>query len=79
MTAYDSAAVLSRALNLLQGEPVATEINRAFSLLGQIDSPRGTWTFNATRSPQQKWYLRRLTLDGKVLSNLLDSDLMVLG
>jgi branched-chain amino acid transport system substrate-binding protein len=79
MAAYDSAGVLSRALNLVPGQPTGLEINRAFSGLGQIESPRGTWTFNINRSPQQKWYLRRLHLDGKVPSNLLESDLAVLG
>jgi branched-chain amino acid transport system substrate-binding protein len=79
MAAYDSAAVLDKALRLVKGIPTAAELNKAFSLLGQIDSPRGTWAFNATRCPQQKWYLRRLRLDGMVPANLLDTDLQVLG
>jgi branched-chain amino acid transport system substrate-binding protein len=79
MAAYDSAAVLSRAVSLVVGDPTGPEINRAFSSLGQIESPRGTWAFNINRSPQQKWYLRRLSLDGRVPSNLLDTDLVVLG
>jgi len=79
MAAYDSASVLSRVMSLVPGEPTGNQINDFFSELGQIESPRGTWTFNINRSPQQKWYLRRLTLDGRVPSNLLDSDLMVLG
>jgi branched-chain amino acid transport system substrate-binding protein len=53
-------------------------LNRAFSLLGQIESPRGTWAFNHNRSPQQKWYLRKLRLDGQLPANLLDADLAVL-
>jgi branched-chain amino acid transport system substrate-binding protein len=79
MAAYDSAAVLNRALSLVPTSPTGAAINTAFSKLGQIDSPRGTWTFNQTRSPQQKYYLRRLTLDGMVPANLLDTDLMVVG
>jgi branched-chain amino acid transport system substrate-binding protein len=79
MAAYDGAAVLGRALGLVSGEPSGDQVNTAFSSLGQIDSPRGTWTFNINRSPQQKWYLRRLGYDGMVPSNLLDIDLAVLG
>lgn len=79
MAAYDGAAVLSRALALVPGEPTGAQINTGFSSLGQIDSPRGIWTFNINRSPQQKWYLRRLGYDGMVPSNLLDADLTVLG
>jgi branched-chain amino acid transport system substrate-binding protein len=79
MSAYDSASVLDKALRLVEGRPTASALNQAFSLLGQIDSPRGTWTFNINRSPQQKWYLRKLHLDGMVPANLLDTDLTVLG
>jgi branched-chain amino acid transport system substrate-binding protein len=78
MAAYDSASVLDKALRLVPGIPNGAELNKAFSSLGQIESPRGTWTFNANRGPQQKWYLRRLRLDGMVPANLLDTDLEVL-
>jgi len=78
MAAHDSAAVLDKALRLIDGEPTATALNQAFSLLGQIDSPRGSWTFNINRTPQQKWYLRKLRRDGQVPANLLDTDLAVL-
>ena len=78
MAAHDSAAVLDKALRLIDGEPTAVALNQAFSLLGQIDSPRGSWTFNINRTPQQKWYLRKLRLDGQVPANLLDTDLAVL-
>lgn len=79
MAAYDSAAVLDKALGLTPATPSGPTLNQAFSLLGQIESPRGTWTFNINRSPQQKWYLRRLHLDGMVPANMLDTDLTVLG
>lgn len=78
MAAYDSASVLDKGLRLIDGEPTAAALNQAFSLLGQIDSPRGSWTFNQNRTPQQKWYLRRLRNDGQVPGNLLDADLSVL-
>jgi branched-chain amino acid transport system substrate-binding protein len=79
MAAYDCGAVLSRALSLVPGDPTGALVNRALSQLGQIESPRGTWTFNINRSPQQKWYLRRLGYDGMVPANLLDADLLVVG
>ncbi len=77
--AYDAAAVLDRALTLVPTDPTGARINQAFSGLGQIESPRGTWTFNINRSPQQRWYLRQLTLDGQVPANLLETDLTVVG
>jgi branched-chain amino acid transport system substrate-binding protein len=76
---YDSAGVLASAFALLPGAPTGATVNQAFSKLGQIDSPRGAWAFNINRSPQQRWYLRRLQLDGAVPANLLDADLAVQG
>ena len=79
MTAYDAASVIDKGLRLIEDDvPAAVALNQAFSLLGQIDSPRGAWTFDINRTPQQKWYLRRLRLDGQVAGNLLDTDLTVL-
>ena len=43
-----------------------------------MESPRGIWAFNINRTPQQKWFLRRLRLDGQVAANMLDADLAVL-
>lgn len=78
MAAYDSASVLDKALRLVSGPATADNLNQAFSRLGQIQSPRGHWTFNVNRAPQQLWYLRRLRLDGRVAANLLDTELTVL-
>jgi branched-chain amino acid transport system substrate-binding protein len=78
MTAYDTANLLDLALRQLGDEPAQAEVNQALSLLGQIESPRGTWTFNSNRTPQQRWYLRHLQMDGQVLANLVDADLEVL-
>jgi branched-chain amino acid transport system substrate-binding protein len=78
MAAYDTASVLDKAFRLVEGDPNSFNLNRALTQLGQIDSPRGAWVFNAKRTPQQKWYLRRLRLDGMVPANMLDSDLAVL-
>ena len=78
MAAYDSASVLDKALRLTGDDLTPAALNRAFSLLGQMESPRGIWAFNINRTPQQKWFLRRLRLDGQVAANMLDADLAVL-
>jgi branched-chain amino acid transport system substrate-binding protein len=78
MAANDSAAVLDKALRLTGEDLTPAALNRAFSLLGQMESPRGVWAFNINRTPQQKWFLRRLRLDGQVAANMLDADLAVL-
>ena len=75
MQAYDSAAVLDNALRLVTGRPTPAALNRAFSDLGQFESPRGTWAFNVNGTPQQKWYLRELGLDGQMPANLVSTDL----
>jgi branched-chain amino acid transport system substrate-binding protein len=76
--AYDTAMLLDRALGLVSGDPDGNKINDAMKVLGQINSPRGTWAFNLNHSPQQTWYLRQLRVDGQVASNLHESDLAVL-
>jgi branched-chain amino acid transport system substrate-binding protein len=70
--------LLDRALGLVSGDPDGNKINDAMKVLGQINSPRGTWAFNLNHSPQQTWYLRQLRVDGQVASNLHESDLAVL-
>jgi branched-chain amino acid transport system substrate-binding protein len=75
MAAYDSASVINSALRLIGDEVEPFELNRGLGLLGEIQSPRGTWQFSVNRTPQQKWYLRRLLLDGSTPANLVDSDL----
>jgi branched-chain amino acid transport system substrate-binding protein len=79
MASYDAAAVLDRALMQIQSGLTSDRLNKAIKGLGQIQSPRGNWTFNAAQSPQQNWYLRKLRLDGQVPANLLDRDLGVFG
>jgi branched-chain amino acid transport system substrate-binding protein len=77
--AYDSAALIDKALRSITGAPTAAALNASLGQLGEINSPRGFWTFNVNRTPQQRWYLRQLRLDGMVPANLLDTDLTVLG
>lgn len=79
---YDAAQVLDKAIAAIPtGQEVTpAAINTAIAGLGQIDSPRGTWQFNAeTHAPIQKWYLREVTRDGGQLSNVVVADLATLG
>ncbi|MEV0456100.1 ABC transporter substrate-binding protein [Catellatospora methionotrophica] len=80
VAAYDAAAVLDQALTLAgDGTLGAPKVNTLLSSVGQVISPRGNWQFNQQRSPQQKWYLRKVEKDGPILSNVLISDLATLG
>ncbi|MEV4412478.1 ABC transporter substrate-binding protein [Catellatospora sp. NPDC049609] len=80
VAAYDAAAVLDQALTLAGDDTVTPpRVNSLLSSVGQVISPRGNWQFNQNRSPQQKWYLRRVENDGPVPSNVLISDLATLG
>ncbi|PZF92308.1 ABC transporter substrate-binding protein [Micromonospora deserti] len=79
MASYDAAQVLDQAIRLAGAEPTPQQVNLALGKIGQIDSPRGMWQFNQPRTPQQKWYLREVQLDGQVLSNVVINELATLG
>jgi branched-chain amino acid transport system substrate-binding protein len=79
MASYDAAQVLSKAVSLAGDTPNPQQVNLMLGKVGQVDSPRGSWQFNQSRTPQQKWYLREVRLDGRVLSNVLISELNTLG
>jgi branched-chain amino acid transport system substrate-binding protein len=79
MASYDAAQVLDKAIRLVGGEPTPQQVNLALGKIGQIDSPRGPWQFNQPRTPQQKWYLRKVQLDGRLLSNVVTNELATLG
>jgi branched-chain amino acid transport system substrate-binding protein len=79
MASYDAAAVLDKALSLVEGELNAQNLNAAIGRVGSIDSPRGGWQFNQNRTPLQKWYLRQVKVDGSVMSNSVVSELTTLG
>jgi branched-chain amino acid transport system substrate-binding protein len=76
--AYDCASILDRALSRQNTAVNSETLNKVFGSLGQMDTPRGEWTFNVNRSPQQRWYLRHLGVDGSVPANLVETDLTVL-
>ncbi len=79
MASYDAALVLDKAIRLAGANPSPQQVNLALGKVGQVDSPRGTWQFNQTRTPQQKWYLRRVQTDGRLLSNIVINELATLG
>lgn len=79
MASYDAAQVLDKAIRLAGPHANSQQVNLALGKVGQIDSPRGPWQFNQPRTPQQKWYLRKVQLDGQVLANTLVSELATLG
>ncbi|MFI5834325.1 ABC transporter substrate-binding protein [Micromonospora sp. NPDC051300] len=79
MASYDAAQVLDKAIRLVGGEPTPSQVNLALGKIGQVDSPRGSWQFNQPRTPQQKWYLRKVQLDGRLLSNVVINELATLG
>lgn len=79
VAAYDAGFVLERAIALVDSETVTPQrINLEIAKIGQITSPRGNWQFTQGRTPQQKWYLRQIRLDGPILSNVLVSELTTL-
>lgn len=79
MASYDAAQVLNKAIRIAGPQPTPQQVNLAMGKVGQIDSPRGPWQFNQPRTPQQKWYLRKVQRDGQVLSNVLINELATLG
>jgi branched-chain amino acid transport system substrate-binding protein len=79
MASYDAAMVLDQAIGLVGDSATSRDINGAIGQLGQVDSPRGTWQFNQTRTPLQRWFLRQVKADGPVLSNMLTAELGTLG
>ena len=79
VASYDAAQAIDKAVRIAGADPTPQAVNLAMGKIGVIDSPRGEWQFNQTRTPQQKWYLREVRRDGPVLSNVLISELATLG
>lgn len=75
VAAFDAAAIIDRAISLAGPSPTAQDLNAAIARVGQIHSPRGTWQFTENQTPIQKWYLRRVDMDGTLLSNIVIADL----
>lgn len=79
VASYDAAQVIDKAIRIAGPDPTPQAVNLAMGKIGQVESPRGEWQFNQTRTPQQKWYLRQVRNDGPLLSNVLISELATLG
>lgn len=79
VAAYDAAAALDKAIRLTGGVPSRRQINLMLSRIGLLDSPRGRWQFNQSRTPTQKWYLREVANDGPMIANVVLRDLGTLG
>ncbi|MFZ3474121.1 ABC transporter substrate-binding protein [Streptomyces sp. 4.24] len=75
MASWDAAQVLDRAIGAAGSEVTPESVNAAIARVGDIDSPRGTWRFNATGTPVQPWYLREV----KQGANTVTSELGRLG
>lgn len=79
LTGYDAAALLDEAVAKAGPNAGAEAINAALGALGRIDSPRGAWQLaRATHAPIQKWYLRRVQIDGTALANVEIQELATL-
>ncbi|MCP2325999.1 branched-chain amino acid transport system substrate-binding protein [Hamadaea flava] len=77
---WDAAQALDKAIRACgEAQPSRDLINAKLGGLGQITSPRGTIAFNQTRTPLQKWYLRRVMKDGPKLANVTVRSLATLG
>lgn len=77
---WDAAQVLDAAIRACgDASPTRDLINAKLGGLGQLRSPRGTIAFNQTRTPLQKWYLRRVMKDGPILANVTVRTLATLG
>jgi branched-chain amino acid transport system substrate-binding protein len=80
MYSWDAASVLDQAIAKAGSNVTPESINAAIKAMGQIDSPRGTWQLSAdTHVPVQKWYLRKVEMDGTALANVKIGDLATIG
>jgi branched-chain amino acid transport system substrate-binding protein len=77
--AYDAGWVLDRGIEACGDDLTPQRLEEAIGRVGDIDSPRGPWTFGKNRSPVQNWYLRQVRKDGDVLANVVIDELGTLG
>lgn len=71
---YDTAAVLDKALaNAPSGS--GDELVKALGGVGAVDSPRGSWSFDADHDPQQTYYLREVRSSGGSIVNAVVGEL----
>jgi branched-chain amino acid transport system substrate-binding protein len=78
MASYDAARVIDMAIEKA-GKTDSKSINDAIGQLGDIESPRGTWSFNDNGTPKQMWYLREVKEQDGKLANVVIEELGELG
>lgn len=78
MASYDAARVIDMAIEKA-GKTDSKSINDAIGQLGDIESPRGTWSFNDNGTPKQMWYLREVKEQDGKLANVVVEELGELG
>ncbi|MDF2091584.1 ABC transporter substrate-binding protein [Knoellia sp. 3-2P3] len=78
MASYDAARVIDMAIEKA-GKTDSKSINNAIGQLGDIESPRGTWSFNDNGTPKQMWYLREVKEQDGKLANVVIEELGELG
>ena len=70
--AYDAAAALDAALEDAESTDGAG-VAEALANVGEIDSPRGTWSFDEDHNPDQPYYLREVQeADGGLANAVLE-------
>jgi branched-chain amino acid transport system substrate-binding protein len=72
--AYDAAAVLDQALEAADGTD-GQAIADALGEVGEIESPRGTWTFDDQHNPVQPYFLREVQKVDGGFGNVVLSEL----
>ena len=70
--AYDAAAVLDAAIAEADGTD-GESIAKALAGVGEIESPRGTWSFDEDHNPDQTYFLREVqAVDGGFGNGVLE-------
>lgn len=73
MASYDAAQVLDKAIEGVGDDLSSETLNQAIGEVGEIDSPRGKWSFNDIGTPVQMWYLREVQkVDGGYANVVVD-------
>jgi len=79
MASYDAAQVLDKAIESAGDDLTSETLNAAIGEVGEIDSPRGTWSFNDNGTPVQTWYLREVQAADGGMANVVVDELGELG
>lgn len=79
MASYDAGQVLDKAIQGAGDALTSKSLNEAIAKVGEIDSPRGNWSFNDNGTPVQMWYLREVKATDGGLANVVISELGKLG